>query len=243
MSDRLTPTRRRLLTTTGGLLAVGLAGCAGSPGAVGDDTPTPNRSTTAGDHHEGTESGSHHGTEHHDEGSDGTETAGHHEAGGEHHTKEEAHAEGGHGAEGPAAHVEVEMQTRDSGYHFHPHVAWVEPGGTVTFRNVSGSHTATAYHPDTGKQRRIPEGAEPFDSGLLTEEGATFEHTFETEGVYDVYCEPHEQLGMIGSVVVGRPDPHDQAGLAEPHDGMSEAVADKIAELNGRAEAMLGHEH
>jgi plastocyanin len=141
------------------------------------------------------------------------------------------------------ANVEVEMQTLDSGQHFHPHVAWVAPGGTVTFHNASGTHTATAYHPDNDKPLRIPEGAEPFDSGLLTEEGATFEHTFETEGVYDVYCKPHEQLGMIGTVLVGEPDPHGQPGLAEPQSEMSDAVASKIHELNEQVDTMLGHEH
>ncbi|MDX1747571.1 MAG: plastocyanin/azurin family copper-binding protein [Halobacteriales archaeon] len=135
------------------------------------------------------------------------------------------------------------MQTTDTGEHFHPHVAWVEPGGTVTFVNESGTHTATAYHPDNDKPQRIPDGAASFDSGLLTEEGATWEHTFETEGVYDIYCAPHEQLGMIGTVLVGEPDPHDQPGLAEPQSEMSDAVATKIQSLNSQVNTMLGHDH
>ena len=56
---------------------------------------------------------------------------------------------------------------------------------------------------------RIPEGAEPWDSGVLQtqapEKGSTFEHTFTQEGVYDYFCRPHEAAGMVGRIVVGRP--------------------------------------
>jgi plastocyanin len=245
--------RRTFLGIAGATTVAALAGCTGSASTSGGGSEadaTATQTATAAPTTEHAEEGHHeeegHGTaeehhedeEHHDE-----ETAEDHHEEDEHHENDETHTEGGHSGGGPSAHVEVAMQTTSSGQHFHPHVAWVEPGGTVAFVNESGTHTATAYHPDNGKPQRIPEDAESFDSGLLTEEGATWEHTFETEGVYDVYCEPHEQLGMIGTVVVGKPDPHDQPGLAEPQSEMSGEVASKIQQLNEQANTMLGHEH
>jgi len=151
---------------------------------------------------------------------------------------------GGDGESGPAEHVEVSMLTRDDGHHFHPHVAWVELGGTVTWRLDSGVHTTTAYHPDSGdRPQRIPDGAEPWDSGTVEEAGATFEVAFDTEGVYDFYCAPHETSGMLGSVVVGEPDAHGQPGLAEPQTGLPEGTRTKLTELNEVVNQKLGHSH
>ncbi len=33
-----------------------------------------------------------------------------------------------------------------------------------------------------------------------------FDVTLTVQGVYDYYCMPHEQAGMVGRIVVGRPD-------------------------------------
>jgi len=101
----------------------------------------------------------------------------------------------------------VEMLTEGEEYYFDPIGLAVEPGTTVTFENVSGGHSATAYDEsnDSASVNRIPEGASAFDSGILSEEGATFEHTFETAGTYDYFCIPHKSLGMVGRIVVGEP--------------------------------------
>ncbi|GAB7013025.1 plastocyanin/azurin family copper-binding protein [Halolamina salina] len=98
----------------------------------------------------------------------------------------------------------VEMVTSDDGsYYFDPIGLFVEAGTTVTFENASGNHSATAYAESNDAAERIPEGATAFDSGILSEQGATFEHTFETTGTYDYFCLPHKSLGMVGRVVVG----------------------------------------
>jgi hypothetical protein len=52
---------------------------------------------------------------------------------------------------------------------------------------------------------RIPEAAEPWDSGFLINPGDHFEVTLTVEGVYDYFCLPHEAAGMVGRIVVGRP--------------------------------------
>ncbi len=100
----------------------------------------------------------------------------------------------------------VGMYTRGSDYYFDPIGLHVEPGDTVEFVNESGAHSATAYHPDNDDHDlRIPDGAEPWDSGILSQEDEMFEYTFEVEGTYDYYCIPHEQLGMIARIVCGEP--------------------------------------
>jgi plastocyanin len=101
----------------------------------------------------------------------------------------------------------VDMVTEGGQYYFDPIGLHVEPGTTVTWVNESGRHSSTAYVESSSftSQTRIPESAEPWNSETITEQGATFQHTFETEGTYDYFCIPHKSLGMIGRVVVGSP--------------------------------------
>ncbi|MFC7130471.1 plastocyanin/azurin family copper-binding protein [Haloferax chudinovii] len=143
----------------------------------------------------------------------------------------------------PADTAEVRMITEDGGYHFEPHVVRVNVGGTVTWNNESGSHSTTAYHSDNDQPQLVPDGAAAWDSGILSEQGATFEHTFETEGVYHYYCTPHESLGMLGSVIVGEPDPHEQVALEDPPADKPERVREKLEELNGMVSTALGDDH
>jgi plastocyanin len=99
------------------------------------------------------------------------------------------------------------MITEGSEYYFDPIGLFVESGDTVTFEIQSGSHSATAYKEGTSSASvtRIPDGAEAFNSEILSEQGATYEHTFETTGTYDYFCIPHKTLGMVGRIVVGEP--------------------------------------
>ena len=98
----------------------------------------------------------------------------------------------------------VAMETEGDDYYFDPIGLFVKSGTTVTFRIESGSHSSTAYQEGNGPAEvtRIPEDAEAWDSGTLSEQGATFEHTFETAGTYDYFCIPHKSLGMVGRIVV-----------------------------------------
>jgi len=99
---------------------------------------------------------------------------------------------------GEADHT-VSMVTEGEEYYFDPIGIAVEPGDTVEWIIESGSHSSASY------DDRIPEGAEAWDSGVLSEEGATFRRAFEAEGTYDYFCTPHKTLEMIGRVVVGEP--------------------------------------
>ena len=47
----------------------------------------------------------------------------------------------------------------------------------------------------------MPAGVEPFDSGPVEEEG-TFSHTFMAKGTYKYVCVYHEDMGMVGTVIV-----------------------------------------
>ncbi|WP_226482385.1 cupredoxin domain-containing protein [Natrinema amylolyticum] len=164
----------------------------------------------------------------HDHGDDG------HEGGGHEHDADIGD---------PSDSATVSMITTDDGDHFDPHVVWVESGGSVSWTNESGSHSTTAYHTANDEPGLVPEGAAEWDSGVLSEQGAAFDHTFETEGVYHYFCTPHETSGMIGSVIVGRPDPHEQPALADPPSDKPEAVRGKLTKLNERIRDALGHTH
>ena len=129
----------------------------------------------------------------------------------------------------PVSEIEVEMVTNDEGQHFVPHVVHIEEGGTVEWVVESGSHDTTAYHPDTyGDQQRIPDEVEPWESGLLSDDGETFERTFDHEGVYDYACTPHEEDGMVGTVVVGWPDPDGQPGLQPPSEEYPDSAVEQL---------------
>lgn len=164
----------------------------------------------------------------------------------EHGHENEGHDETGY--EEPQEHVEVEMKTLEgsedgSRYHFGPHVAWVQEGGSVTWHNESGSHTTTSYSPDNDKPLRIPDEQYGWDSGMVTDQGATYEKTFEEEGVYDYLCVPHEGQGMLGTVVVGEPDLEHEPGMAPPQEGLPETAHEKIEELNAMVKEMFGNGH
>ncbi|MFB6127598.1 MAG: plastocyanin/azurin family copper-binding protein [Halolamina sp.] len=90
----------------------------------------------------------------------------------------------------------------------------VAVGDTVRWKNTSSrAHTVSAY------EDRIPEAATYFASGGYDSEagareawtndlggaltsGDTYERTFEVAGSYEYFCVPHEQGGMVGTIVV-----------------------------------------
>ena len=76
---------------------------------------------------------------------------------------------------------------------FDPEDLTIEPGTTVRWVNESGIfHTVT------------PDGHNEWSSADLPN-GATFEHTFDTEGTFPYYCDPHRGQGMTGTITVQAP--------------------------------------
>jgi plastocyanin len=84
------------------------------------------------------------------------------------------------------------METEDDSYYFDPIRLFVESGTTVIWTIESGIHSSTAYAESIGSATvtRIPKEATPWNSGTLSQQDATFEHTFETPGTYDYFCIP-----------------------------------------------------
>ena len=104
--------------------------------------------------------------------------------------------------------VEIQMRATARGEEvwFDPIGVWVAPGQTVRWVLHHDVHTTTAYHPTNDQHSlRIPEEAEPWDSGILTRPGQSFEVKLTVPGVYDYFCLPHEAGGMVGRIVVGEP--------------------------------------
>ncbi|MFD1589232.1 halocyanin domain-containing protein [Halorientalis brevis] len=89
--------------------------------------------------------------------------------------------------------VTVEVGAGDGGLAFGPAAVHVDNGATVKFEwtGEGGAHNVVAE-----------DGS--FESGSPTASaGVNFEHTFNSDGVYNYYCNPHKASGMLGSIVVG----------------------------------------
>ncbi len=98
-------------------------------------------------------------------------------------------------------HIVKMVTTKDGKNFFDPAELTIKVGDTVRWVNeceegVACTHSAQAY------RDKIPQGAEAFDSGLLTEQGQSFEYTFTVPGEYEYFCLPHEALGMKGKIIV-----------------------------------------
>ena len=96
-------------------------------------------------------------------------------------------------------------------HSFDPGTTTVTSDAGVTFRNDSDeSHTVTAYEDE------LPQGADYFSSGDfraedearsnvaegLIQPGEKFNLTLEEPGTYKYFCIPHEDEGMVGTLVV-----------------------------------------
>jgi plastocyanin len=76
-------------------------------------------------------------------------------------------------APAPATTFEVRAAMSKDGaeVYFDPVGLRIQPGDTVRWIQVNGYHSVTAYHPANGdRELRIPEHAEPWDSGMLLAE-------------------------------------------------------------------------
>jgi plastocyanin len=139
---------------------------------------------------------------------------------------------------------------------FEPDRLEIAPGDTVRWEVENGTHDTVAFHPhpdgassdehegdqDADEHQemplRIPEGAKPWRSDHLRTPGESFEYTFTVEGVYNYYCHPHEEQGMAGLIVVGKPMPG--PGLMSPQTELPEAIQAKLQELIAWAKTQKG---
>lgn len=94
--------------------------------------------------------------------------------------------------------------TMSNDLKFAPATVTVQRGETVEWRNTSLiAHTVTAdpAKATLAESTLLPDGAAPFDSGIMAPE-ATFRHTFAVPGTYRYFCVPHEGAKMRGTVIV-----------------------------------------
>ncbi len=86
---------------------------------------------------------------------------------------------------------------------FSPAKVCLKKGGKVTWRNTgSVSHTTTdeASLAANAKDAELPTGATGWNHTLSP--GKSWSHKFTVVGTYKYFCIPHEQLGMLGKIVV-----------------------------------------
>jgi halocyanin-like protein len=101
--------------------------------------------------------------------------------------------------------VDVGVPNGPNPYGFGPPAIHVDNGATVEWNWTGDGGAHNVVHED---------GA--FDSGTaVSTEGVNFEHTFEEDGVYQYYCNPHKGSGMKGVVVVGTEYPTVEPGGGE----------------------------
>lgn len=82
-----------------------------------------------------------------------------------------------------------------------------------------------------------------WDSGSMSEEGETFDQTFETEWVYHYICRPHEGFGMVATVIVVGPHLDDHPTLTQIPEDKPEEVRGKLAELKSLVQETVGGGH
>jgi len=88
--------------------------------------------------------------------------------------------------------VEVGTDGNGAAFGYGPAVVRVDPGTTVVWEWTGEGSPHNVVADDGG-----------FESEMISDAGATFEHVFESAGVTKYYCGPHKTMGMKGAVVVG----------------------------------------
>jgi plastocyanin len=89
-------------------------------------------------------------------------------------------------------------------------VVHVGPSGLLKFTDENSGNSTTTIHPgdsvqweweSSGHTVTRTTGPETFDT-LTQNQGFTFTHTFPNAGTYDYICFNHNDLGMVGTVIV-----------------------------------------
>ena len=91
--------------------------------------------------------------------------------------------------------IQVGASGNGGSFAYAPTAVWVDPGTTVTFEWVSDTHNVVVEDQ--------PDGAGWSGHQPVENTGFSFEHTFDSGGIYTYYCEPHLGLGMKGAIAVG----------------------------------------
>ena len=105
----------------------------------------------------------------------------------------------------PTAQIKIVLNYDRGLWYYDPVGLYLQKGQTVQWTALRWTPSVTAYHPSNDNHElRIPQGAQPFDSGMLASL-QTWQWTFDVEGTYDYFSKYHEGIGLIGRIVVGKP--------------------------------------
>ncbi len=106
--------------------------------------------------------------------------------------------------------VTVRVGTEGNGgdFAFAPPAVRIDPSTTIVFEWASDTHNVL---PES-----VPDGADWEGHEPLEDKGVTYEHTFDEEGIYRYYCDPHRSLGMKGAIVVGNQGASNAGGGGRP---------------------------
>jgi plastocyanin len=102
------------------------------------------------------------------------------------------------GLQEPVVEVTANNQNR-----FEQPTVTIRAGESVRWRNTGGVFHTVTFDPsraDDPTNVELPNGVQPFNSGLGA--GMSFSRRFTVPGTYRYICEPHEAVGMVGTVVV-----------------------------------------
>ena len=88
-----------------------------------------------------------------------------------------------------------EGEDRPPEFYFEPAGLAIEAGDVIKFNFLTPDHAVAAFHEGFGRTHRVPEDAEPLSSPMMDTD-TYWLCSFEETGVYDLYCPPHEFLGM-----------------------------------------------
>ena len=173
-------TRRWAVASIGSAVLVGLAGCVGVPDDGIETQPTDEGTT--------------------DDGTTEPDTAT--------ATRTPSASPTATATETTGASAATEVAVGPEGrLRFVPETVEISVGDTVRWTFESPGHNVTAKA-GASEKVSIPDDAEPFASYegdqhfAIDEEGSTYEHTFSVPGEYVYVCAPHEDQGMVGTVVV-----------------------------------------
>jgi halocyanin-like protein len=88
--------------------------------------------------------------------------------------------------------VQVGAEGNGGAFAFAPAAIKISPGTTVTWEWTGNGSLHNV----------VAEDGAAFESEQTSEEGYTFEQTFEETGVVTYYCLPHQGIGMKGAIVI-----------------------------------------
>ena len=83
-------------------------------------------------------------------------------------------------------------------YYFSPDKLTIQPGDTVTFENAQEDMHDVMFV-------NVPKAVdEMIMSPMMEKKGDKFSYKFTIPGTYQFHCHPHEELGMKGTIIVGK---------------------------------------